>query len=225
VVVNYIGVDVLRLRTLNRERAEVLLASVVEGVAEDFLSFGMKSDESENGSISDATFVVPKPEEVHESLYQSVLTLLFPKRCSVELGARFHPDCCKAEYRPMLQLLIGERYLLRTEQRDNAKWAFSVKVVLLYGAKEMDEWRALVHAKILHRTLQKVQDSNGGIVQNKLEYHYQLMEWSYNWVRSLTSADGGVLHLNSLARLGWECDRLYFCSGRWRVAFENEKND
>ena len=224
VIVNYIGVDVLRLRTLNRERAEALLTSVVSEVSQDTVSQIKLSNGNGNENNVDADeqgqFVVPTPEELHESLYQSVWKLVFPGSCGVKLGVRIHPDCCRQEYQPIAQLLMGESYLLRIEEW---KETVSVNVMFLFGTKEIDEWRALVHGKILHQTLEKAQDSGQNL--KIFAFQYQIIEWSYKWAKSLTSADDGVLHLKSLSKLGWECERLYLCCGRWRVAFESEKDD
>lgn len=152
---NYRGVRLLRLRTLNRERAERVLESLVAALAEQRLP---NLDE------------VPSPEQVDESLVASTRKLFWPGRLQwVRLVEVL------AANRSATEIFSSEHYALTTTTTGGR-----VLVSLLVGATPKDQVKALVHALLLLRRIDTKaadnKDDDGQLVRQTLEQIQPLFE-------------------------------------------------
>lgn len=143
---NYVGVKVLRLRTLNRERAAEALSGVIDQLA-------VKSLDRCSGSsptLEDSMNSIPTPEEVSESLWSSTRTLLFTGR--VRLGVRATKILDKLSPDEVISLLMEEfaadHYFLSIIGKR------TISVALRVGATDHDELQAFVHAMTIQKCVE-----------------------------------------------------------------------
>ncbi len=164
---NYVGVKAVRLRSLNRQRAEVVLHDVIQKgvklVKEDM--YKVKSD-----TIAmkmklvqfNEEVVIPRPSECNESLLHSVEKMIF--RGKVSLGTKLS-DCFNNMTRDEILSIVGhlfrnEKYLLVISPSDISE-SLKVNVVLRLGASEDDQLKAFIHAMILKDSM------NEKVLKNK----------------------------------------------------------
>lgn len=136
---NWKGVRLLRLRTLNRERAEVALSSVLDELESAF----ERSDASNSDSLKRVVSQIPSPTQVHESMWSSTQKLLWPGR--LKLQARL-TDVVRCDPRA-LSLFAHERYVLTVMAHPHRH----VLVALLAGATVQDQLKAFLHGALLCR--------------------------------------------------------------------------
>lgn len=138
---NYEGVKVLRLRTLNRERATVALRGVVEQLATNS-SKAYTNDEN----MSSLVHLIPTPEETSESLWASTRMLLFSPR--IRLGVQAKCILENLESQDMTSALmkefVNEKYVLCIGRGG------AISVTLCVNATDQDELKAFVHAMTIH---------------------------------------------------------------------------
>jgi len=140
---NYLGVKVLRLRTLNRARATIALNDIVEQLAVN------STKPSSSGLSEDAVKLIPTPEQVSESLWASTRTLLLPSRIRLGVQAKYILDEVGPE--GMIEILMkefaDEHYLFGIDDRGR------IDVALRVGATDQDELKAFVHALTIQRCI------------------------------------------------------------------------
>ena len=151
---NYLGVKLLRLRTLNRERAEVALKDVVVACAAKCeLAFPAKDIDLKDMPL-DIASLVQTPSCVSESLWSSTRKLFLP--CGMRLGVRVDEafkGIDQATVRKCMEEFKDEKYLLQASATSLFGTGFrpqpEVSIVLCVGSTEQDELKAFVHAMIL----------------------------------------------------------------------------
>ena len=189
---NYRAVHILRLRTLNRQRATHVLQNVA----------GIQNKDDKEKVLA----TIQGPDQVDESLAASTWNMLLPERwSSMVLGARLIDvlDAGTSHSRELLQIFQQEQYVLTVTPRK------LVIVCLLTRADNQTELKAFLHALILQHKLQ----------QHKQQQHdtdsSQLIAWSYGIVCDLFSGNQNVW--TQLEKQGWDLhERLYLGFSRRR---------
>ena len=142
VYVNYVGVRVLHLRTLNQERTKVLFDEVITAVAEQCVNNSTKKDAATKALLS-----LRSPEDVCESLFNSTVTLLLPRkiRLGVPIG-KVLENLSTSDTRRLLDNQFKEEHYIVTIQKSKRIYS-SLRV----GACEIDELKAFLHVLIISR--------------------------------------------------------------------------
>lgn len=140
VLVNYIGVKLLHLRTLNAQRTREALQGLVDTAAKHE---GVNNDDW----VGDALTKISSPDAISESLLASTSSMLFPR--GIILGARFDKLTKVLSVEDLVSQLQGnDRYLLGVSGKH-------VYVSLLVGATDEDKLKAFVHACIVQKCLMR----------------------------------------------------------------------
>ena len=138
VVVNYIGVKMLRLRTLNAQRSREAFEMLVDIAVKH-------CGDSSDGWVAQALGTIPSPDMLSESLLSSTWHMLFPS--GVLLDARFDTLTKAMPVEELVRQLHGtDGYLIGVAKNQ-------VVVALKAGASEEDQLRAFVHAHIVQKCL------------------------------------------------------------------------
>jgi len=206
---NWKGVRLLRLRTLNRERAGIVLSGLL-----DILLVMMHSKELEPGGfqkiLSSHMEELPQPTDVHESLLSSTIKMIWPGR--LRLGARLTKVLI--EDAQVVDEFSSERYVLTFNGRGH------VLVCLLTGADTNDELQAFLHALLILRCSQ----SKANVLQD-LSARRKLVTQTLEQVKMLfdSSNDSNGL-LTALEKRGWDVHgRLYLGFPRRRSRWSSTK--
>lgn len=147
---NYIGVKVLRLKSLNRQRTEFILCTIAQKASKVVQEYISKSN-SDNSVLKMKlleechTIDIMTPKQCNESIMKSVRALIFGDR--IRLGIRlshFMHDMILEE----IEFLFGK--VFRNESYClNINLQGLIIVVLHLGATEEDQLKAFVHALVL----------------------------------------------------------------------------
>uniref|UniRef100_A0A7S4HQR9 Uncharacterized protein n=2 Tax=Odontella aurita TaxID=265563 RepID=A0A7S4HQR9_9STRA len=238
---NYHGVKLLRLRSLNRQRAEVALRDVVERCAEQcmYAVDACKDATKKHKNSLDVPSLlasIPPPIEVNESLWASTKHLLFPGK--VRLGARLSETfrgmgnedvryCLDEEFR-------SERYILSITCR---RGVGRVCVALRMGANEHAELKAFLHAMIAAQLATKMLSK--GKCKNAASWQRDVIRITHEYVNELCAESDGTaasidgpsvslcthISLATMSGRGWNCERLYLGFGPWRIQWEDVKQE
>jgi hypothetical protein len=233
---NYVGVEKLRLRTMNRERTKCIMAKVIDrGVeaANDLVrdpSTTIKIDCKENWILS--------PNACSESLVRSTYNLIFNN--GMILGARI----CESLHgipQEELDFIFGETF--REEQYLLSRSASSrfvprkLCVSLRSGASQQDILKSFLHANILIKLNLGYSDSSDTPDWKCLLERYVLNQFFdliffYNHRNHISECysilhrskdvvdfifDNDIVSLQKLQDLGWHTDKLYLDYDRWRI--------
>lgn len=194
---NWKGVCILRLRSLNRERADVVLSTIYQLPV---------TATSKQYSETD----LPTPDNVNESLVKSTLKMLWTGR--LRLNARvqdiLNEDGPSPEYLEWYAKK-RQRYILSMNQKGR------VQVCLLQGATNKDELQAFVHARLLVNFSERKQGT-----KDPLDIALQYGEMVDAWSRL---AEGSLF--DRLAKAGWDVHgRLYLGFSRRRTELETKED-
>ena len=214
--VNYVGVDILRLRTLNYERAEVVVSEVSQRVSKRICIIVHQSkkphiNESESLHLILKSF---KPEEVHESLFVSLSRLVFSRK--LKLGCRVNKSCYSLEYSSAMKFLSNKKYLVDIDISAEVE----VRIMLKHDAQVKDKWEGFVHGQMILHVLQGIDKFclTSMLTKGKYSYLLSILQLSNPHVDDLTS-DGSPFCLEIFREFGWECDHLYLGYKKWRIDF------
>ena len=226
---NYVGVMVLRLRTLNRERAEVSLEDVVlAGVAMVQRDDGVKDGtiaakertERTAGDLDVEDFSILTPNECHESLLRSTRKLLFSG--NVTLGARLSdslPGLLMDSFHDVFeQEFCNEHYAL-VVLKGSVPSSRVVTVTLRVGCAEDDVLKSFIHAMIIQKSWKEF--NSNGTAPRDLDDRC-IVSRSKRYVDDIFRC--GLLSMKKLTTLGWD-DKLYLGYSRWRAQWGEDKND
>lgn len=216
---NYIGVKLLRLRTLNRERAQEALGGVIHQLAGESLWSG-KNASPPSYSVS----VVPIPEQLSESIWSSARSIIFPGY--IRLGVRFATTLSGISQSSTMESLQeefgSENYVLGILP-DNRTVCVSLRV----GATDRTELKAFVHASTVRQCI-----TQGALLGKKDTWveKQQLISRTHTQVNILfgktkDTPKGEILSLEALEKKGWDVSRLYLGFGRWRIQWNTSKTD
>ena len=154
---NYVGMQILRLRTLNQERAKVALQPLVEYCSQQMMING--------NTIQDVASKILPPTSVSESLWKSMVGMVRPgnihlgmslkdlvrRTSSLSSGDNKTGNLIKGQWE-------GEKYIIficgyddnnNTRERVKNNNMTSLVVLLQVGANDCDELKAFLHAHIL----------------------------------------------------------------------------
>jgi len=240
---NYVGVMTLRLRTLNRERAEVVL--------DDFIRAGVamvqRAADADTDGDGDTTNVeleqlsILTPNECHESLLQSTLKLL--SYGNVRLGARlsdtrfiqrhsssslpmddeednylrsvFEDEFCNEQY-ALVVAATGRSTPLSSVSSSSSQQI--VNVLLQIDCTEVNVLKSFLHAMIVRQTLttRTTNASHQCRTTNRC-----IVSSSKGFVDDIFRYDH--LSMEKLASLGWD-DTLHLGYRRWRAQWGHDKD-
>uniref|UniRef100_A0A7S2EJ74 Uncharacterized protein n=1 Tax=Ditylum brightwellii TaxID=49249 RepID=A0A7S2EJ74_9STRA len=178
---NYAGVKLLRLKTLNRERAKVAFDNLFNECKKQCIETVYNSkrncgdiDESmlekTRGDNNKVLKTICRPDEVNESLVLSTFDLLFPT--NVRLGVRLNESQHGLSNDDLLHYFqdeyASENYILTLVPSSSIGsgirrriWGSSscftnVCVTLRLGASDRDELKAFIHAMIARKCLDEI---------------------------------------------------------------------
>ena len=160
---NYIGVQRLRLRTLNYERARVALQPLIEECGRLVRTSTIKESDMKD-RIQRCADQLPTPESVSESLWKSIVGMFYKDR--IRLGIRVN-DLMEIS---VLNSYNGSREVwnfLREEFRNEKYIIFvggtsrhpTISVMMKLQTTSNDELKAFVHAHLLLRCMKQYRNS------------------------------------------------------------------
>lgn len=207
---NYIGMQMLRLRTLNQERAKVALQPLVEYCGRCVLerqtnsihktkSGNSKSDDWKSLDSATASRNILPPSVVSESLWKSICGMLcegnihlrirlkdLVRRSSTSSSSDNHlnPACNWSQGH-----FKSEKYMFFIEENDGNcmmgdRSLRTIAVMLHVGANDRDELQAFIHARILFWCMEHV--ANGKptqLPQILSRYVYIMFKWYVSSLR------------------------------------------
>ena len=233
---NYLGVKILRLRTLNRERAEVALKNIIGECTKQCEDNLLDFKKMELSDAETLLKTILSPHDVSESLLSSVGKLVFPGK--VRLNAHVHEafrGMGEAEnsdsISDALKEFDDERYFLTVNNKD------VVSVVLCAGCTEEDELKAFVHAMVLSALCKSERMKDREETMKKREnfckgrQRYLFTVISHMCICQLFQQQGPAavnstkpkLTLDWLKERGWETNRLYLGFGQCRAQISDER--
>lgn len=174
---NYVGMQMLRLRTLNHERAKVALQPLVEDCGRWVLSENASRDNTDddvsqrtNTIIKKASSNILPPKSVSESLWKSMYGMVRPGNIHLGVGLNYLVRRSSSSPNDAKRLSStckwscghwdSEKYMIFVDGRceENSNNFHSITVLLRMGANDRDELQAFVHASILNWCIK--QDAN-----------------------------------------------------------------
>jgi hypothetical protein len=156
---NYVGVKVLRLRSLNRQRAEVALCNIIQKSVE-LVNEDMQKVKSDKIAMKMKLIdfreraVILSPSECNESLWGSVQKMIFPGM--VNLGVRLSNclnDMTREEVLAYIGILFRNKKYILLINNARVGSSFQINVVLRIGASQEDELEAFVHAMVVQECM------------------------------------------------------------------------
>jgi hypothetical protein len=212
VIANYKGVELLRMRTLNRARAEMVLQKVIQTIASQAINI----DDANNNNQQNPTFeeMIPSPSEVHESLFWSAWHIVYsgPLRLDVSFMEILDADpdavarlLSSSSSKSESNKSSSQKYVIamNTKQTGASRHKIMILVSLLVGATHRDELRAFVHAQTIlecYNTMQKddkLRDASGDWMNSVNEL-----------IQSLFQDDDQLV--NALRKKGWDVDGRFY---------------
>jgi hypothetical protein len=178
---NYKAVTLLKLATLNPERARVLFQTQIVGImsqnVQRDIQLGVKASPAE--SLTSAIQNLPAPEDIQESMSSSLWNLLLPKiRLSSHIDFSKLRDCSlfMSDVQRNIPYVIGHG------------GGSTLYVWLTVGATMEDELRAYVHALLL-------QDLMSGNDESGVRKHEFSCALVHRYVTSSFDLDGPFLYI------------------------------
>jgi hypothetical protein len=152
---NYRGVTLLRLRTLNRARADLVLGPLIRHSTTQLVSelsmFATGSVASRANVILNDSYcsaLVPGPEHVQESLWYAVEKYVLG-RDTLQLGMSL-VTLLQQRYTPQMSPTNMERYRIAIlDPQHHRQDTAAVGIALLTGATARDQLKAYVHAHLV----------------------------------------------------------------------------
>ena len=164
---NYVGVQRLRLRTLNRERARVALSPLIQECGNWALN--TKTDADVDKVARTSLDKLLPPENVSESLWKSITGMFFESH--IHLGIRVRDliressskscEWNQAHWDFLRDEFCKESYMIAVNRMQ------SISVMVQLGASDCDELKSFIHAHLLAWCLE--QESN----QSSVPVHTQ----------------------------------------------------
>jgi hypothetical protein len=155
VIANYKGVELLRMRTLNRARAEIVLQKVIQTIAARAIINGDANNDNQHPSLEE---MILSPSQVHESLLCSAWYIVYsgPLRLGVPLmeildadPEAVAPHLSSSSSKSHPNESLSQNYVITVKQTGASRHGITVLVTLLVGATHRDELQAFVHAQTI----------------------------------------------------------------------------
>jgi hypothetical protein len=195
---NFRAVQGLRLRSLNRQRAEYVLRPIVEQLCND-----QPAPEKRKPILKSLDLIVG-PQDVQESLAVSTYHMLLPSRWSNLILGCSLTELLSAEIRTgqakdILELFRGSDYVLWPSR--NGK----ILVTLLAQAGHETELRAFFHALLIQELLPMPTASRDAV--------FDLVKRTYMWVQwlfDIEDCDSEITMYRRFQEKGWDVkERVY----------------
>ena len=220
VMTNYLGVKILKLRTLNRERAEVALDSLINECVDRCEDSVNNDTRVELLDVEPMLRTILTPD-ISESLWSSSYKLFFSGglHLRARVGDAFQ-GMEQVEASEIMEAFKDERYFITLKKSGRAREIISV--VLCAGSTEEDELKAFVHALVLLALCKRNQCS-----LNEDVCHQKYTSTANTCVKQLfrtagPKSVGSSLSLKWLKERGWETNRLYLGFGKYRAQISDE---
>lgn len=210
VVANWKGVRVLRMRTLNRERAEIVL----DGVLNELQKVGNANSDSKKCAVGlhgAVRGLLPSPNEVNESLVASTRKMLWPGRLRLKAHLTEVLECDVEA----TSIFKDEHYIL------NLNTSGEVLVSLMTGSTPEDQLKAFLQALYLIRQQRSASSMKDiGERRKRIRESLELVNLLFD------SSTAPVSLMAELKRKGWEVEeRLYLGFSRRRSHWTTDKVD
>lgn len=216
---NYRGVKLLKLKSLNRERAAAALKDVIALLAEHHHQ--ISNDNQQQPTVS-----LLGPDEVEESMLRATWTLLLPRQQYISLGVPLMEVLQSGTSQPhdLLKEFEQEKYMIGVSRKGQ------VLATMRRGAKSQDELQAFSHCLLLRKCLDIESSSTKSKRKDDVDIttliqltHKQLEPF---FSSSTKSVNGNKNLLQSFADREWDVEgRLYLGFGRQRTSWEFKKDD
>ena len=219
---NYRAVQILRLRTLNRQRTVHVLRPMWKGLANK-LNKESGTTKFEQSLLSSLLEEIQGPSNVQESLAESTYHMLLPVRWSpIALGARLVDlvkSCChdENEVNQCLEEFANERYVLAVNEK-----SLQIYVSLLTGANTGTELRAFFHALLVQECLRQ-RNNKITTIHVKEDHHHRLVQITHCVTRQLF--DDTAFIWPRLQDVGWETKHLHLGFARRRSRWFTSKKE
>lgn len=223
---NYVGMQLLRLRTLNRERAKCALQPLVEDFGRRVLE---NHDIFNNGSRScqevkaHVRRLVLTPESVSESLWGSMVGPFLPKKIHLgtglkDLARRFSQSKTRKRSPNSWGQWSDENYMIFVDTDMRQKHAHSVSVILREGSSDRDELKAFLHAHVLEWSMHHRRANYSAAALSKLlDESYEVTKQVFQPANA--PCDGVDLY-DIMGGSGWQLSRLYLGFGPSRCEWK-----
>ena len=189
VYINYRGVKLLRLRTLNRQRAKEALGGLVLLCVKNLDNLSEPTDSSARLALSQ----IPGPDTIPESLLESTYSMLMPGR--MRLNDSFGKFALSAD--ALVEQLSRQKYVVACDGN-------VVRAALLTTSQDKDELRAFLHVRIVEEVLRRG------------TFDSSTIQKSQQFIDVLEKQGFGIALMEEL---GWDVnDRLYLGFGRSRIS-------
>jgi len=155
---NYIGMQCLRLRTLNQQRAKIALQPLIEECGQSVLSICNDSDgkSNEKKATNPPSFILPGPNDVSESLWKSMCSMLCQGNIHLGISLKNLIRMTNSRQNNLVQgNWHSEKYMIFIDGKGKGSKAHKIIVLLRVGADDNDELKAFVHAHIMNWCLQR----------------------------------------------------------------------
>eukprot|EP00804_Cyclotella_cryptica_P001111 CCRYP_008409-RB/>CCRYP_008409-RB protein AED:0.05 eAED:0.05 QI:125/1/1/1/1/1/5/1622/638 len=244
---NYVGVQRLRLRTLNRERATVALRKLAEECGrwilthkEESKSDPSGSQESEMNELAQKCInTLPSPEHVSESLWGSIIGMFYEG--NIRLGIRVKDlvrmSSTKSHGHKMASKWSQEQWDILRDEFHSERYMIAIdtttfgirkrnlqptiSVMMRIGATEHDEFKAFLHAHIVMWCMEQEFAKTTNEISWK-QLHMIAIHRSRNIVNHFFSGEANNPHflINVLAHKGWDVSRLYLGFSQWKCDWD-----
>ena len=154
---NYIGMQCLRLRTLNQQRAKIALQPLIEECGQSVLSICNDSHGSSakktttNPLITKTSSYILSPNDVNESLWKSICSMLYQGNILLGISLKNLIRMTNSRQNNLVQgNWHSEKYMIFIDGDVKDNKAHKIIVLLRVGANDNDELKAFVHAHIVN---------------------------------------------------------------------------
>ncbi|KAL7454202.1 hypothetical protein ACHAWC_005823 [Mediolabrus comicus] len=215
---NYVGIQRLNLRTLNRPRAKVLLQPVIESCGNYILSIE-NSGIDMNRYIMETCASIKSPQQVEESLWTSLLGMCC--KGNIEFGIRLQclTKVTAASWsQALLKSYFNEefghnKYVILIDEKAIKPYQTKILVLMKVGSNDFDELKAFINAHILLWCLQRETEQN----------RWRLILRSRMITDCLFRNDEYGFDLyNRVSKSGWDMSKLYLGFSPWKCEWNNK---
>jgi len=154
---NYIGMQCLRLRTLNQQRAKIALQPLIEECGQSVRSIcNDKDGSSSRKKATNPLLLLLSPNDVNESLWKSICSMLYQGNIHLGISLKNLIRMTNSRQNNLIQgNWHNEKYMIFTSGKGKVSKAHKIIVLLRVGADDNDELKAFVHAHIVNWCLQR----------------------------------------------------------------------
>jgi Vitamin B6 photo-protection and homoeostasis len=170
---NWKGVSILRLRTLNRARADVLLQPIINyiihtqsNMSNDTTTASSSSSSStttHTALIAEVTALIQSPDHIYESLIRSSQYIFDTGKITLTCQLKEVMEIAGDTAIMTIQIFEKEKYVLTCTDTTSSRGSIHVYVCLLAGATNRDEIKAYLHATVLINMSHQIQSKSNDV--------------------------------------------------------------